>query len=65
MYLMVISAKGDRAEKDIFYRDSGKTSWRKWHLSKGLKERREQVKTIFRRELFQAEGRTNAKALLE
>lgn len=62
---MLVSAKGESAGIAIFYRVLGKNFWRKWHLSNGLKERRKQVKTIFRRKVFQAEGRTNAKALLE
>lgn len=59
---MLISAKRKSTEKDkgtvIFYRVSGKTSWGNWYLSNGLKERRKKVKRIFRRKVFQAEGRT-------
>lgn len=57
---------GSSKEKDkgagIFYRVFMETSWRKWHVSNGLKERRKPAKRISRRRTLQAECRINAKA---
>lgn len=53
MQSTLVSAKGESVGLDIFYRALGKNSWRKRHLSNGLKERRKQVKTIFKRRVYQ------------